>query len=297
MAKRWRYQDHPNADDIIVQQCNRVLRSILKSPSGESIKHIKDTRSIHKTIFEQLVDDDQKHFAGHYRGDDYPDLVDRIGSRQIELFPGLFVKHRFTKPKNVTTEIDNLKHSIDYLYANRNEIEKQHYYSIAVEVLTRFYLIHPYVNGNGHIGRVIMTYLMRIAGIEIDGSWTIHPRPYTNAIAVCMFTHSKYSIIAEQYFRQWFHVSNNNVSTINRDTDLCDPDFFTPSCDDSDSCSDEPSHEDSDSDSRTPPYDDSDSGSDEPSHEDSDSDSRVQNSGRSSSTTVYFEYTGINRKR
>lgn len=268
MAKRWQYQEHLNADDIISQQCDRVLWSIRNSPPEEFIKHIKDTRSIHKIIFEQLVDDNQKHFAGHYRGDNHPDLINRIGSRKIELFPGLFVKHCFAEPKNVINEIDDLKSNIDYLYMKRNEIEKQQYYSIAVEILIRFYLIHPYVNGNGHIGRLIMTYLMRIAGIEIDKSWTIHPRPYSNAIAVCMLTHSKHPTVAEQYFRQWFHLPNNNFSTINFDTYIFKSDSYDSFSEDSDSDSDETSYEDSDSDSCDQPCRDSDSDSDESSQKD-----------------------------
>lgn len=267
MLKRWQYQNHPNADEILTRQSNSVLRSVFNSPPREFIEHIKDTRCIHKMLFEQLVDDDQKHFVGHYRGEDYTDLINRNGARKIEIFPGLYVIHRFTESKDVKTKLENLEHCINYLYVNRNEIEKQHYYCLAVKVLIHFYLIHPYVNGNGHIGRVIITFLMRIANIEIDESWSIHPRPYTNAIAVCMFAHNKYPIVAEQYFRQWFHLPNDNINNANHYADS------SYSCvlsyDDSDSDSNESSAGDSDSDSCNSPCDDSDSDSDQPSKGDS----------------------------
>ncbi len=293
MNKNWRYQDNPNADDIIIQQSKYILKSILESPTEESIEQIKDTRNIHKTMFNQLVNNDNKVFAGHYRGEDFPDLIDRIGSRQIEISPSVWIKHRFVEPKNVLVELDKLKSIIEYLCNNRNILEKQQYYSLAVEILIRFFFIHPYVNGNGHMGRIVMTYLMKIADIKIDKSWTIHPRPYTNAIAVCMFSYDNYPIIAEQFFRQWFYVPNNKTT---QEIKEYESNSYSLSINGSDSDSNKRIKEDSDSEHGYSYVDDRDSGSGDSSKKDSDSDSDSVSKEKSNyrqNTIEYFYYSKI----
>jgi len=207
MNKGWRYEDYPNANEILKQNCDRVLQELLDLSPAVSIEMIKDTRRIHKTVFEQLAHGDQKPFAGHYRGEDFACLKNRRGSRRSQISDGLHATHCFTSPENVCDAMDRLKEGIDALFRNIPLISPERHYQLALATLMRFYLIHPYANGNGHIGRIMITYLMKLAHVPMAESWSVHPSPFTNAIAVCLFTHARHPVIAEQYFRQWFTVS------------------------------------------------------------------------------------------
>lgn len=212
MRKGWHYRDHPSADAILAQKCDLALQNLIDSPRRVSMEIVKDTRSIHRMIFEELVDDDRKHLVGHYRGENLPDINKLIGSRRIQVFRDLYVRHQFVRPQNVLHAMEELKRRIDRLLADMDTTAQNEYYRSVVDILVQFYLIHPYFDGNGHIGRVIVTYLMSIADIQIGKSWSIHPSPFTEAIGICLFTHNKYPIIAEQYFSQWFPTDPNRTS-------------------------------------------------------------------------------------
>ncbi|MDN5786365.1 Fic family protein [Pseudorhodobacter sp.] len=42
----------------------------------------------------------------------------------------------------------------------------------------RFFRIHPFLDGNGHVWRLILIALARRAGLRVSADWTVHARPY-----------------------------------------------------------------------------------------------------------------------
>ncbi|MEL7030222.1 MAG: hypothetical protein AAGL49_13690, partial [Pseudomonadota bacterium] len=62
----------------------------------------------------------------------------------------------------------------------------------------------PYLDGNGHIARLMVVLMLRAGGFEARPTWTIHPRPYSDAMGVCIQNFSAHPDLLEFYLHKWF---------------------------------------------------------------------------------------------
>src|SRR5262245_8573613 len=71
-----------------------------------------------------------------------------------------------------------LQQALNPLLASTPVSREQHF-AAATKLFFVFGLIHPYLDGNGHIQRLIFTAAIRQhSELKLRPSWTIHPRPY-----------------------------------------------------------------------------------------------------------------------
>jgi len=156
----WDYEDHPDHKTILPSLCTRLLLR-LRAGVLDPLLLSCDTRAAHRFLFSELTPDDYDYFAGHYRGENFRCLKyydvqvpsdPRVGvyaagvARAIEYLMGV--------TGDGITAIDGAYAVPD---AHLSKQEKIVYLVVfSTRVLVEFLRVHPYANGNGHMGRFII---------------------------------------------------------------------------------------------------------------------------------------------
>jgi hypothetical protein len=141
----------------------------------------EDTRPVHTQFFSQLFPKDHAYFAGHYRGENYPLLLHynvgvqgdpRVGC-PANLVLNVITSQFIPLIQSIFLRIDSV-HSITLSHQQRLYLGIH----LACIVFEFFLRIHPYANGNGHIGRFIVQSILGYLGYwPTNGHWTIEPKP------------------------------------------------------------------------------------------------------------------------
>lgn len=176
----WEYKVHPDYNAILPTRCRD---SLIKLSAGNATNpnKIQDTRNEHGEMFAGLTPHACDYFAGHYRGEDYKCLryyevgVDGdplvgapsdyvaaemaiFGKTVLDAIAALDAAH--TLPTTVLPEEHKLLHAVQ----------------VSCRALTEFLRIHPYANGNGHMGRWLVIALLHRYGFW-PKSWPLDGHP------------------------------------------------------------------------------------------------------------------------
>lgn len=177
----WEYTDVPRAAETIANRCTKFLVSLRRgSPDYEALA--RDTRAVHSKMFEGTTPSTAPYYAGHYRGEKMRCLKFlrvMVGSDSRVGVP----------PDRVAPDMSNLAdHIIRAGYSAlarghaipvaRLPDEEKLYYVVtfACRVLVEFLRIHPYANGNGHMGRFIVWVILAKFGYW-PKRWPLHQSP------------------------------------------------------------------------------------------------------------------------
>jgi fido (protein-threonine AMPylation protein) len=180
-CKNWDYETHPHAKTA-EEVCSHLIAELLVSPAVH-FAVLSDTRPIHKLMFESVTPVDCPELAGNYRGALVPCL---------STYPIYFGKapgqHEGEKPINVDAKMTAFhatlavalgKHDAAVAAAKKpgeRAALLARLISLVAAVLTNFYDIHPYANGNGHIGRMIAWVILSKYG-HPPKKLTLHKSP------------------------------------------------------------------------------------------------------------------------
>lgn len=176
----WEYKDHPNYPQL-AGRCRGVLVS-LRTGGIQIDDGLKDTRPFHEVMFVGLTPKDCTYFAGHFRGEAFKCLQfydvripgdDAVGTVSDYvagdlanftaniLQAGLAASTAaFQLPNAHLPEEDKLMYLVQY----------------ASKVLVEFLRIHPYANGNGHVGRFLVWLLLARFGYW-PKKWPLNTSP------------------------------------------------------------------------------------------------------------------------
>jgi Fic family protein len=183
----WEYKDHPLRNTELPTKAADILSKILDNTiSIESI--LSDSRKIHLHLFENLTPTDALCYAGHYRGEDFENLknywVGIQSDPRVGYAPSIVQESMqlFADIANQTMSNLDATNSHQLLELDQKiciTVEK------ACDLLELFLRIHPYVNGNGHVARIMLWGILQKYGYNPLG-WTIDTRPldppYSNYI-------------------------------------------------------------------------------------------------------------------
>jgi len=176
----WEYKHHPDYGSL-AGRCIGIVAS-LRRGELEIDRGLRDTRPFHDTMFTGLTPDRCPYFAGHYRGESFRCLehyyVNIPGDPRVGTPPNFvafdlanFGDHilraglsaaaaAFTVPDSRLPPEDKLIHLV----------------SFACRVLVEFLRIHPYANGNGHAGRLIVWFTLAKFGYW-PKKWPLNTSP------------------------------------------------------------------------------------------------------------------------
>jgi len=178
--QHWDYENHPDRLTVLPAESNKLyLDLVTKQITAKSF--IADTRNAHLRLFSKLTPKSEPDLAGHYRGENIPYLKRRIVSVAGNPIVGC-------PPHQVRLELSKLDQiaqasiaRLDAQQATTNPLisegEKLMGIVRTVARLSAYFLaIHPYANGNGHIGRAIMVSLL-CRYDHCPAALPIEPRP------------------------------------------------------------------------------------------------------------------------
>lgn len=176
-CSNWEYRSHPNkatVDSFGVA----FLVNVRKDPSNYD-PFLHDTRDTHGKMFEHVAPTLCPYVAGNYRGADFPCLqMYRVGiDNQEGILPfGVKYSMQFFHEDLVKdiAAIDAVRSDPD------NKIPSASLDLMLIETLAlhmvKFLSIHPYANGNGHIGRMLMWIGLSRAKLW-PKTWSVNTRP------------------------------------------------------------------------------------------------------------------------
>lgn len=184
----WEYEKFANARQVVGERSAAILIR-LRTGGADTRATSLDTRPSHGEMFKGLTPDACSYYAGNYRGSSHRCLQhykvkipadDRVGAA-----PAMVTWEMQAFCAAVGTGIHALD-AADKLPGLSKEEKKANAVALVAHLFEDFLRIHPYANGNGHAGR-----LMLIAFLGRYGFWARHfhvePKPpeptYSEAIA------------------------------------------------------------------------------------------------------------------
>ncbi|WP_105403439.1 Fic family protein [Neorhizobium sp. T7_12] len=188
----WEYEHHPNyKHEILSKRTANLLYSLRMSSIEQKLKAAQDTRPIHAVFFEGLTPKSFDYYAGHYRGEAFRCLdtynVGVAGDSRVGHAASVAPAKMYdfaSKMKEVFNELHLIQAVPEKMFPPAHKLFRA--IELAAGVFVYFLEIHPYANGNGHMGRFIMQAVLGRNDIYFNSSFQTHPRPnepaYTRAI-------------------------------------------------------------------------------------------------------------------
>jgi hypothetical protein len=186
----WEYKDTPDCETVLRVRTAQIMRAVYYADPITMIRIIRDTRRVHELFFAGLTPTGFEYYAGNYRGSDHICLrsyeVMIAGDPRVGHLPGLVSRSM----SEFIVEAQDTLSEIDRLYRiSENALSKAGKLIRCAQLLAALFVyfleIHPYANGNGHMGRLILIAGFRRQGLFVLG-WPLHPRPadppYSDAI-------------------------------------------------------------------------------------------------------------------
>lgn len=180
-CRNWDYETHPNVQ-AVATFCSIIAQDLASGQNGHE-SAIEDSRELHRQMFEKVVPSACPYLAGNYRGSLFPCLAN------YPIFFGAPPGRREgEKPIGVDKKMESFhadlaaaveKHRMAVAKA-KSQSERavlfNRWIAAVAAMLTRFYSIHPYANGNGHIGRVLVWVVLTAFG-HPPKKLTLHKSP------------------------------------------------------------------------------------------------------------------------
>ncbi|RQT65784.1 hypothetical protein DF043_05730 [Burkholderia cepacia] len=178
-CNKWDYEKHPD-QACVADRCRQILIH-LRTAKIDHAQRLTDSRTQHFELFNGLTPTECTYLAGHYRGEAFPCL------RYYDV--GVGSDNRVgTASAHVTADIDLLSQQIMAILTAVDVAHTAPIAHISAEdrllyvtefaalVLVEFLRIHPYANGNGHIGRLLVWTILGRYGFW-PKAWPLDDRP------------------------------------------------------------------------------------------------------------------------
>jgi len=187
----WEYSGLPGCRQILGSATSDLLNRIGSLAIPQRYLECRDTRRAHQELFIRLVPTSSTYYAGHYRGEAFRCLQ----YYEVRVTGDPRVGHAAaTVPMEMRDFSADVKRSIDeieFIWSVHDQTVAKHLKVLAtVRIIAALFVyfleIHPYANGNGHIGRFLVVTLMSCY-LGFPRRFPVEPRPpdppYTQLIS------------------------------------------------------------------------------------------------------------------
>lgn len=171
----WKPHESPMYDQILNSECPAALRGIKALDSGARLAFIRDPRGMHAQLYTLLTPPAHPEYAGTYRGTPGTSLEGRRSGAVRE--DG---EHQeFLAPEKVAEWMETVGKQAQKIFCLPSGTRPEDVFSEITRLFYLFGLVHPFLDGNGHIQRLIFAAcVFERDGLRLHDTWTIHPRPY-----------------------------------------------------------------------------------------------------------------------
>ena len=175
----WNYDNRVegSVDHKLIKRCERLLIRMRRS-WFPLLRRAKDTRPIHRSMFRWLTPWRLGYFAGNYRGDARHHCLKTyfvgVGG---DAMVGSHAEHVELDMHVLSELIEAGAEALDDQVPILTS--QQHLYrtvEVVSAILVSFLEVHPYADGNGHMGRFIVWAFLLQAGYE-PKAWPLEQRP------------------------------------------------------------------------------------------------------------------------
>jgi hypothetical protein len=187
------------ARDDLAARCRALATDLAALPPQTRRARLIDTRPLHRRLFGDLAPE----VAGLYRGTPAT-AVDTAG-RAVFLarrHPGLRTRDPCLEPQAVGPAMAALGDRIGALWDTPTHGNAA--FDALAGVTHAFLSIHPYLDGNGHIYRLMATTLAPRLGLTPRADFTLHPRPYDHLMSLTLQWYPDHPGLLSAYLRRWF---------------------------------------------------------------------------------------------
>lgn len=196
----WEYSNHPHRS-ILPIRVSEVLVAV-SNGTLDTLSVAIDTREVHRRIFHELTPNGHEYYAGHYRGEHFRCLsfcsVAVQGDPRVGAAPaGVAILMR---ELNAEISAGIMALDANILLTTRERLG--YIMALACHAFVAFLTIHPYVNGNGHAGRLIIWSILGRYG-HWPRHWPVDPRPPDPPYSELIWRHRNGEVVPlERYLLQ-----------------------------------------------------------------------------------------------
>ena len=92
----------------------------------------------------------------------------------------------------------------DYIkYFTDSGCTREEYIHHSVQAFVQFNKIHPYLDGNGRISRILFALILAHKGIQLSAHWTLDKRPFNTGIDLLFRRFDEHPEAMENYLKTW----------------------------------------------------------------------------------------------
>lgn len=177
----WQAHSVSDYDSRMQQRCDALLAEIvIDQARRKSI--LADPRDLHRELFADLTPQGCGEYAGNYRGTPGTALEARVSVAASTLNPGN--SFAFMQPQFVPAAMEKLVEQITAsMSTGGTDYEKLTKSAMAFGY---FGMIHPFLDGNGHVQRAIFAAMITEFGYPLNGRFALHPRPFDAILAIAL---------------------------------------------------------------------------------------------------------------
>jgi hypothetical protein len=174
---QWDYNAEHYANSVAIC-CAEFIEQIRKSPDSQA-GALRDTRPFHKAIFRKAVPAACLYLAGEYRGAEYGCLRHREVALGARIGAPCCDVDRLMRDFHVSLRLSLLSLESSLCSSERTPEFLHDVIVFIAQVVSTFQDIHPYADGNGHVGRLLVWVITGHFGMT-PAQWWLHKNPGTD---------------------------------------------------------------------------------------------------------------------
>lgn len=192
-------------------RCAQAAEDLGALSVAAQLSRICDSRPLHLALFGGFSPPEWPDAAGTWRGTPGTTLANAARAVFVaRRLPGLRPRDLCLPAAQVPAAMDDLALRLQHLWEDRPGADdpwRDAAFAALAGVTARFFAVHPYMDGNGHVWRLCLPVLARRLGLAMREGWTIHRRPYGHEFSLALQWHDHHPTVLADQLRRWMRAA------------------------------------------------------------------------------------------
>lgn len=206
----------PRAGTVVADRCAQAEAALAAMAPDARLQALRDTRALHHGLFEGLAPPAFPDAAGTWRGT--PGSSIAAAPRAVFLarrLPGVRFRDLCLPPDQVAPAMAELDAAITAHWQDRPghaDPWRDAAFRAMADLTARFFAIHPFMDGNGHVWRLVLPCLADRLGLQRRAEWSSHRRPYGPEMSLALQWYPDHPTILAAELRRWFRPDGSGTT-------------------------------------------------------------------------------------